>query len=84
MNRDFGPRLSRFFATGFGAGYIPKAPGTAGAVVGIPVGLAINLAPETGGSFLLLLCLIIFSCICAHVTEKSLGLLLSSARAPCA
>ncbi len=66
-------KICKIFATGFGSGYIPKAPGTAGALLGIPVGLGINLIPDTGGSFLALIGLIVFSCICAHVTEKSLG-----------
>lgn len=74
MAENFFERFCRFFATGFGAGYTPKAPGTAGAVIGIPVGLAINQAPGPGASFLLLLLGVVFSCVCAHVTEKSLGL----------
>ena len=32
------PRLARFIALGFGAGLAPKAPGTAGSVVGVAIG----------------------------------------------
>ena len=37
-------RLVKFIATGFGVGYLPKMPGTAGAVLGIGVWLLIQLA----------------------------------------
>ncbi len=65
-------KVCRFFATGFGVGYLPKAPGTAGALLGIPVGLGVNLT-SIWTSLLLLSCLVVFSCICAHITERSLG-----------
>lgn len=46
-----GRRLALFLATGFGAGYAPRAPGTAGSLVGLaigalvaPLGLAVSLA----------------------------------------
>ena len=32
-------RLAKFLATGFGVGYVPKAPGTAGTVLGLALGL---------------------------------------------
>ncbi len=66
-------RICKYVATGFGTGYVPKAPGTAGALLGIPVGLLINMAPSTGASFLLLLLLIFLSCLSAHVTEAACG-----------
>ncbi len=67
-------KVCRYIAVGFGAGYVPKAPGTAGALVGIPVGLAINLAPGgIAASFGLLVILFLISCISANVTERSLG-----------
>ncbi len=73
MAKDLFERICRFFATGFGVGYTPKAPGTAGAILGIPLGIAINQMQSTGGSFLILLFLTVFSCVCAHVTERGLG-----------
>lgn len=37
-------RLVKLLATGFGAGYLPKLPGTAGSVLGIGLWLLIQLA----------------------------------------
>ena len=37
-------RLVKLLATGFGAGYVPKFPGTAGSVLGVGVWLLIQLA----------------------------------------
>lgn len=36
-------KVAIWISTGFGAGYFPKAPGTAGAAVGIPLGLILDL-----------------------------------------
>lgn len=44
-----------FLASGFGAGYAPKAPGTAGSLVGLLIGALLL----TGGHFLLLLGIIL-------------------------
>jgi len=66
-------KVSRYLAVGLGAGYVPKAPGTAGAVVGIPVGLAINQASGLMVSLLLLLLLFVISCVSSHVMAKSVG-----------
>ena len=38
-------RLNLLLATGFGAGYAPRAPGTAGSAVGLGFGLALAAAP---------------------------------------
>ncbi len=73
MARSKMHKICKVFATGFGLGYVPKAPGTAGALLGIIVGALINLIPQTGSSFLVLIALIIFSSIAAHVTESDLG-----------
>ena len=37
--------LARLLASGFGAGFIPRAPGTAGAVLGLVLGIPLLLAP---------------------------------------
>ena len=37
----------KLLATGFGAGYLPKMPGTAGAVLGVGVWLVLQLAGNT-------------------------------------
>jgi phosphatidylglycerophosphatase A len=72
--RTFSParRLIHFLAFGFGAGYIPRAPGTAGTLVAVPVylllretELAIYLA-----TVVLLFVLGIWLC---GVTERDLG-----------
>ena len=45
MSRSWPPRLTLLLATGFGAGYTPWAPGTAGSLVGLGFGLALAAAP---------------------------------------
>ena len=40
-------RLVKLLATGFGAGYVPKMPGTAGSVLGIGLWLGIQAAGNT-------------------------------------
>ena len=40
-------RVVKLLATGFGAGYLPKMPGTAGAVLGVGVWLVLQLAGNT-------------------------------------
>ncbi len=42
--RRFGQRLATFIAAGFGSGAAPRAPGTAGSVVGLLAGLALWFA----------------------------------------
>lgn len=36
------PRTTLFLATGFGAGYLPRLPGTAGTLVAVPLSLGLN------------------------------------------
>ena len=45
MSRAWPPRPVLVLATGFGAGYAPWAPGTAGSLVGLGFGLALAAAP---------------------------------------
>ena len=45
MNPERPPRLVLLLATGFGAGRVPMAPGTAGSLVGLGLALALASAP---------------------------------------
>lgn len=45
MSREWPQRLVLVLGTGFGAGYAPRAPGTAGSVVGLGAGLALAASP---------------------------------------
>jgi len=36
------PRVILFFATGFGVGYLPRLPGTAGTLLAVPLSLGLN------------------------------------------
>lgn len=65
--------LAIFVATGAGAGFMPKAPGTAGALVGVLVYLAMHLA-GAGGYFLHAILLILFAgTLAAHRVESFWG-----------
>jgi len=58
-------------ATGFGAGYFPRAPGTAGAVVGLPLGWGLSfLSPHTSLFILAMLTFLAFWA--SGVTERVL------------
>ncbi|NCN26510.1 phosphatidylglycerophosphatase A [bacterium] len=56
--------MQKFFtlgiSTGFGLGYVPVAPGTAGSLLGIPLGLALLYVP---GWQALLICAAIFAIV---------------------
>lgn len=54
-------------ATGFGSGYAPLAPGTAGTLVGIPLYLAFSVLPWP----LWLLSVAAFSCLAWHVADAA-------------
>ena len=45
MNPAWPARLNLLLATGFGAGHVPRAPGTAGSVAGLGFGLALAATP---------------------------------------
>jgi phosphatidylglycerophosphatase A len=36
------PKVIQFFATGFGIGYLPRLPGTAGTLLAVPLSLGLN------------------------------------------
>lgn len=54
-------------ATGFGSGYAPLAPGTAGTLVGIPLFLAFSALPWA----LWLLSVVAFTCLAWHVSDEA-------------
>ena len=61
-----------FFATGFGLGRIPVAPGTFGTLAGIP--LAVGLAFTAPGlQVTAMVCLILFAIFIADKAEKIMG-----------
>jgi phosphatidylglycerophosphatase A len=60
-------RLIRIIATGFGSGYAPIAPGTAGTIIGIPVYLAVS---HFSWPFYLMT-LIIFSFLAIYVSREA-------------
>ena len=65
-------RTALIISTAFGAGYFPGAPGTAGAVVGLPIGWALSfLSPVSSLAFLILFTFLGFWA--SGVTEKALS-----------
>jgi phosphatidylglycerophosphatase A len=65
--------LAIFVATGGGAGFMPKAPGTAGALVGVLVYLGMH-AMGAGGYFLHAILVILFAgTLAAHRVESFWG-----------
>lgn len=66
-------RLAFFFATGFGSGYSPYAPGTAGSAVGLLFVWGMSLL-SLPGQFLAVIVVTVLSMIAADVVARSLGL----------
>jgi phosphatidylglycerophosphatase A len=54
-------------ATGFGSGYAPLAPGTAGTLVGIPLFLVFSALPWA----VWLITVVAFACLAWHVSEEA-------------
>lgn len=65
-------KLIRLFATGFGAGYSPKAPGTVGTLWGIPLFLLFNCA-NPFVYMLLAIGFVFFSIYIAEMHERTLN-----------
>lgn len=61
-----------FIAFGFGSGAVPKAPGTAGTVVGVLFYLVMQDLPLTYYIILVVL-FFIFGCYICGITEKAIG-----------
>lgn len=66
-------RLAFVFATGFGSGYSPYAPGTAGSAVGLVFVWGMSLL-SLPGQFVAVLVMSVLSMIAADVVARSLGL----------
>lgn len=67
-----GERFIKVIATGFGSGYAPLAPGTAGTIVGIPIYLVFS--PLSGPLYLLsILALSFLACYASGEAEKFFG-----------
>lgn len=65
-------RLILFFATGMGLGYIPGAPGTYGALLGIPLGYVFSRLGATLGA-LSLATFVVFSVWVSGRAEELIG-----------
>lgn len=66
-------RLVLFLARGFGAGLVPRAPGTVGSLLGIPLGLALITSGWSLATQIAILGLfIVFACAIAHRAESLL------------
>ena len=62
----------QLLAVGFGTGFMPKAPGTAGTLVGIPIVIYVSTQP-TVVQGLSLLIMIVLGCYICHVAANSFG-----------
>ncbi|MBI5542325.1 MAG: phosphatidylglycerophosphatase A [Deltaproteobacteria bacterium] len=60
-------KISVFFATGFGAGWVPVAPGTAGTVVAIPLFLALAQLPY----WLQILTTVAYIALAIHAADRA-------------
>ena len=60
-------KFIKLAATGFGSGYAPLAPGTAGTLVGIPLYLVFSVLPWP----LWLITVVAFTCLAWHVSEEA-------------
>jgi len=58
-------RLVKFFATGFGVGYVPIAPGTAGSFLGVAFWWGLTQLPRGWLSGVVLVAAIVFAVWCA-------------------
>jgi phosphatidylglycerophosphatase A len=54
-------RLANLISTWFGCGYAPFAPGTAGSLAGLAIGIALHEGAGTGGWLFLLLAALVFA-----------------------
>ncbi len=60
-------RLIKFLATGFGSGFVPFAPGTAGTIVGIPIYLAFSRLSWS----VYFVFVVAFTCLACYVSNKA-------------
>jgi phosphatidylglycerophosphatase A len=66
-------RLLAFLATGFGAGFVPKAPGTVGSLLGLPLVWCIQQLPHWGQYAAPAICFAIGVPICG-IAARRMGL----------
>ena len=66
-------RASLWIGTGFGFGYSPVAPGTVGAIWGIPLALLLQQIPSVFGQIALITCLYLVGIPICTSAAKSLG-----------
>ena len=60
-------KFIKLLATGFGSGFAPLAPGTAGTLVGIPLYLVFSVMPWP----VWLITIIAFTCLAWHVSDEA-------------
>ncbi|HUJ09724.1 MAG TPA: phosphatidylglycerophosphatase A [Verrucomicrobiae bacterium] len=65
-------RLIRFLATGFGVGYIPAAPGTAGSVLGIGFWWALTQLRSAWLAGLVFVVAVVFAVWCAGAAAEAM------------
>ena len=65
-------RLAKLLATGFGVGYLPKAPGTAGSMLGFLLGLWLPLPGPTLSSLVIVLVVLGFGAAICTSAERAL------------
>lgn len=66
-------RIALWFATGWGFGYAPKAPGTVGALWGIPLAMLVSQLPHVLLQLLVLLALFLVGIPMCSSAARSLG-----------
>jgi phosphatidylglycerophosphatase A len=64
---DWPDKIALSIATGFGAGYVPIAPGTAGTIVAIPLFLGLAQLP----SWLQILTTVAFTALAVHAANRA-------------
>lgn len=64
---------AHLIALGFGAGLVPKAPGTAGTLVALPIAWLLHTHAGTGGWVAAIVVVALVGTWAAHVTARDLG-----------
>ena len=68
--RKIGPRPSLWIAFGLGTGLVPRAPGTVGTLLGIPLVIVIGQVPGAAWQLVILVALFVFGCqVCQHAAN---------------
>jgi phosphatidylglycerophosphatase A len=64
---------AHLIALGFGAGLVPRAPGTAGTLVALPIAWLLNAHAGTGGWIAAIVIVALVGTWATHVTARDLG-----------